>query len=53
MQKQFKYADNRAVDYVALIGDNELKDKIIQVKNMVSGEQIALSEAEFLTYFDK
>lgn len=53
MQKQFKYADNRAVDFVALIGDNELKDKIIQVKNMVSGEQIALSEAEFLTYFDK
>jgi histidyl-tRNA synthetase len=53
MQKQFKYADNRTVQYVALIGDNELKDKIIQVKNMVSGEQIALSETEFLTYFDK
>jgi histidyl-tRNA synthetase len=53
MQKQFKYADNRTVQYVALIGDNELKDKIIQVKNMLSGEQIALSETEFLTYFDK
>jgi histidyl-tRNA synthetase len=52
MQKQFKYADNRTVQYVALIGDNELKDKIIQVKNMLSGEQIALSETEFLTYFD-
>ncbi|MFM2040152.1 MAG: hypothetical protein RLZZ493_741 [Bacteroidota bacterium] len=52
MQKQFKYADNRTVQYVALIGDNELKDKIIQLKNMISGEQIALTESEFMNYFN-
>jgi histidyl-tRNA synthetase len=52
MQKQFKYADNRTVQYVALIGDNELKDKIIQLKNMISGEQIALTESEFMYYFN-
>lgn len=52
MQKQFKYADNRTVQYVALIGDNELKDKIIQLKNMISGEQIALTESEFINYFN-
>lgn len=52
MQKQFKYADNRTVQYVALIGDNELKDKIIQLKNMISGEQIALSESAFMNYFN-
>lgn len=52
MQKQFKYADNRTVQYVALIGDNELKDKIIQLKNMISGEQFALTESEFMNYFN-
>ena len=52
MQKQFKYADNRTVQYVALIGDNELKDKIIQLKNLISGEQIALTESEFMNYFN-
>jgi histidyl-tRNA synthetase len=52
MQKQFKYADNRTVQYVALIGENELKDKIIQLKNMISGEQIALTESEFMNYFN-
>lgn len=52
IQKQFKYADNRTVQYVALIGDNELKDKIIQLKNMISGEQIALTESEFINYFN-
>lgn len=52
MQKQFKYADNRTVQYVALIGDNELKDKIIQLKNMISGEQNALTESEFMNYFN-
>jgi histidyl-tRNA synthetase len=52
MQKQFKYADNRTVQYVALIGDNELKDKIIQLKNFIYLYQIALTESEFMNYFN-
>lgn len=51
MQKQFKYADNRGVKFVALIGENERTSGSLQVKNMDSGEQIQLSETEFLNYF--
>lgn len=51
MQKQFKYADNRKAKFVAIIGENELKEGIIQLKNMESGEQKSLTEAEFKQYF--
>ncbi len=41
IQKQFKYANNRKVPYVVLLGDQELKDGSFVVKNMESGEQKA------------
>lgn len=39
IQKQFKYANNRNVPYVVLLGDQELKDISFVVKHMESGEQ--------------
>lgn len=51
MQKQFKYADNRKVKFVALIGEDELTKGLLQVKNMESGEQKAITEAELLEFF--
>ncbi|NNF19554.1 MAG: histidine--tRNA ligase [Flavobacteriaceae bacterium] len=39
IQKQFKYADNRNVPFVILIGEQELKDGNFVVKNMESGTQ--------------
>lgn len=39
IQKQFKYADNRNVPYVVLIGEEELKQGNFVVKNMKSGDQ--------------
>lgn len=39
IQKQFKYANNRNVPYVVLIGDQELKENTFVVKHMESGEQ--------------
>jgi histidyl-tRNA synthetase len=51
MQKQFKYADNRKVRFVALIGENELKAGQLQVKNMETGEQTVLTEAELIAFF--
>ncbi|MFT6795746.1 MAG: histidyl-tRNA synthetase [Maribacter sp.] len=39
IQKQFKYANNRNVPYVVLLGDQELKDSSFVVKDMESGEQ--------------
>ncbi|MNY16484.1 Histidine--tRNA ligase [compost metagenome] len=51
MQKQFKYADNRKVKFVALIGEDELNKGILQIKNMESGEQQSMTESELLHYF--
>ncbi|WP_298476615.1 histidine--tRNA ligase [uncultured Maribacter sp.] len=39
MQKQFKYANNRKVPYVILLGDTELENKSFVVKNMKAGTQ--------------
>ena len=39
VQKQFKYADKRAVPYVMLLGANELAEGQFVVKNMKTGEQ--------------
>ncbi len=39
MQKQMKYANNRNVPYVVLIGEQELADNTFVVKEMAKGEQ--------------
>ena len=39
MQKQMKYANNRNVPYVILIGEQELSKNSFIVKNMKEGSQ--------------
>lgn len=39
LNKQFKYANNRNVPYVVLLGEEELGNSSFVVKNMKSGEQ--------------
>ena len=39
MQKQMKYANNRKVPYVVMIGDQELSKGEFVVKNMATGDQ--------------
>ncbi len=47
IQKQFKYANNRDVPYVVLIGEQELQNNSFVVKNMKEGSQetYSLSDA--------
>ena len=37
--KKFKYADNLKVKYVVIIGEDEIKNNVVTLKNMVTGEQ--------------
>lgn len=39
MKKQMKYANDKAIPYVAIIGSAEMKNDLITVKNMETGEQ--------------
>ena len=47
MQKQMKYANNRKVPYVILIGAQELENKSFVVKDMEKGEQRTYSLTNF------
>lgn len=48
MQKQMKYANDRGVQFVALVGENEIQNDTIQLKNMESGEQVPVSINELI-----
>jgi len=39
MKKQMQYADRKNVEYVLLIGENEMKTNTITIKNMFDGSQ--------------
>lgn len=43
LQKQLKYANDRQVPYVVLIGDNEMESGLLMLKDMITGEQEALA----------
>lgn len=48
LKKQMKYADDRKARFVALVGESEMEQGVIQLKNMTSGEQLMLSQDDFL-----
>ena len=48
MQKQMKYANDIQVKYVAIVGENEIENNIIQLKNMETGEQEEVSVEELI-----
>ncbi len=37
--KKFKYADNLNIKYVIVIGEDEIKNNVISLKNMITGQQ--------------
>ena len=39
MQKQMKYANAKKIQWVAMVGDNEMNTGLIRVKNMETGDQ--------------
>jgi histidyl-tRNA synthetase len=49
LQKQLKYANDRKVPYVVIIGAEEAAAGMLSLKNMETGAQEQLSSADFLT----
>ncbi len=39
MKKQMSYADNKAIPYVAIVGETEMAENKVMLKNMATGEQ--------------
>ena len=50
MDKQMKYADKRAIPYVIILGESELQENLVSVKNLTSGQQEKISGAELISY---
>lgn len=46
MKKQFSYADARQIPWVVILGEDEAKKGVIQLKNMKTGEQKEIIEGE-------
>ena len=44
--KQFKYAATRGIPFVAVIGENELANHTVTLKNMKTGQQVAVPQAD-------
>ncbi len=51
LKKQMKYADDKQIPHVVIIGENELKNKMVSVKNMLTGEQVKLDLNGLLAKF--
>lgn len=43
MKKQFSYADSNNIPFVAIIGEEEMKSKMITLKDMATGEQVSVT----------
>lgn len=48
IKKQMTYANNCGIAFVSLIGEDEIKNNTITVKNMTTGEQQTLTEMELV-----
>jgi len=51
MDKQMKYADKRGIPFVVIIGENELQENSLSIKNLQTGQQQKI-KAEELAGFD-
>jgi histidyl-tRNA synthetase len=48
MKKQFKYADDKQIPYVAIVGEDEIEKNVVSLKHMQSGEQMVFSVEDLI-----
>jgi histidyl-tRNA synthetase len=53
MKKQMNYANALGVAYVALVGENEMNEGKVTLKNMTTGEQKLISLEEMINMIKK
>jgi len=51
LKKQMKYADQKQIPYVVLIGEDEISSGSLTVKKMKTGEQFALTIEQLISMF--
>jgi len=53
MKKQMKYANDKGIPFVAMVGENEMNSGMIQLKNMETGEQVSVGLGELIKEIKK
>ncbi len=51
MKKQMSYADNKKIPFVAIVGETEMSEGKINLKNMITGEQSMVTLNELIDLF--
>ena len=51
LKKQFDYANKQHIPFVAIIGDKEMENHTVSVKNMITGEQEMIEQTKFAAFF--
>ena len=50
LKKQFKYAEDKSIPFLAILGNDELARNEVQLKNIQTGEQQSLSIKDLISY---
>ena len=50
--KQFKYASDKGIPFVAVIGPDEAKNNTVTLKNMVTGDQKTINQKDILNFIN-
>lgn len=53
LKKQLSYADAKKIPYVILIGEDEMRDGHLSIKDMATGEQRSMEEAVIVSFLTK
>lgn len=53
LAKKFKYADKLNINYVIVIGEDEIKNNVVTIKNMSTGEQNTVTLEESIKIIQK
>lgn len=48
LKKQMKYANDKQIPFVAMVGEDELKDGTVSLKNMATGEQQTVAKDQII-----
>lgn len=50
MDKQMKYANKRNIPFVVILGESELQENMMSIKNLESGKQEKIGAEQILSY---
>lgn len=51
LKKQMSYANAKAIPFVAIVGQDEMAENKLTVKNMITGEQSTVNADDLISYF--